>query len=103
MDLFQALAEPRRREILSLVWSREREAGEIHRRVGDVTFGAVSQHLKVLREAGAVRVRPEGRRRLYRADRAAVRALLARLERMWADKLGDLKSLAEMEEEEKRR
>ena len=100
MDLFQALAEPRRREILSLVWSREREAGEIHRSDGTVTFGAVSQHLRVLREAGAVRVRPDGRRRLYRADRAAVRRLLARLERMWAEKLDDLKSLAEEEERE---
>jgi len=97
MDLFQALAEPRRREIVSLVWAEEREAGGIHRAVGDVTFGAVSQHLKVLREAGAVRMRAEGRRRLYRADRAAVRGLLAELERMWTDKLGDLKSLAEME------
>ncbi len=100
MDLFQALAEPRRREILSILWKGEREAGEIHRAIGGVTFGAVSQHLKTLREAGAVRMRPDGRRRLYRADRAAVRRLLARLERMWADKLDDLKSLAEREEGE---
>jgi DNA-binding transcriptional ArsR family regulator len=98
VDLFQALAEPRRRKILSLVWDREREAGQIHRRIGGVTFGAVSQHLKVLRSAGALRVRAEGRRRLYRADRAAVRALLARLERMWSVKLDELKSLAEAEE-----
>jgi len=103
MDLFQALAEPRRREILSFVWSREREAGQIHRAIGGVTFGAVSQHLRVLREAGAVRMRADGRRRLYRADRAAVRGLLAELERMWADKLGDLKSLAEREAKERRR
>ena len=104
MDLFQALAEPRRRQIVSIVWSREREAGQIHRAIGGVTFGAVSQHLRVLREAGAVRMRADGRRRLYRADRAAVRALLARLERMWTDKLGDLKSLAQREagEEETR-
>jgi len=103
MDLFQALAEPRRRAILSLVWEREREAGEIHRASGDVTFGAVSQHLRVLREAGAVRMRPDGRRRLYRADRAAVRRMLARLERMWSDRLGRLKTLAEDEERENRR
>ena len=102
MDLFQALAEPRRRAILSLVWEREREAGEIHRASGDVTFGAVSQHLRVLREAGAVRMRADGRRRLYRADRVAVRRLLAGLERMWSDRLDRLKTLAE-EEEEKRR
>ncbi len=98
MDVFQALAEPRRREILGLVWKGEREAGEIHRALGAITFGAVSQHLKVLREAGAVRVRPEGRRRLYRADRAALRGVFSHLERMWTDKLGDLKSLAETEE-----
>ena len=99
MDLFQALAEPRRRQIVSLVWKHEREAGQIHRAIGDVTFGAVSQHLKVLRDAGAVRMRADGRRRLYRADRTAVRAMLAHLERMWTDKLGDLRSLAEREAE----
>lgn len=102
MDLFQALAEPRRRQIVSLVWRHEREAGQIHRAVGDVTFGAVSQHLRVLRDAGAVRARAEGRRRLYRADRAAVRRMLARLERMWAGGLEDLRSLAEAEEETQR-
>jgi DNA-binding transcriptional ArsR family regulator len=103
MDLFQALGEPRRREILGLVWNHEREAGAIHRAVGDVTFGAVSQHLRVLREAGAVRVRADGRRRLYRANRAAVRGVVRELEKMWTEKLGDLKWLAEAEEEEKRR
>jgi len=99
MDLFQALAEPRRRRIVSLVWQREREAGQIHRAVGGVTFGAVSQHLRVLREAGAVRVRTEGRRRLYRADRVAVRRMVARLERMWASGLDGLRRLAEAEEQ----
>jgi DNA-binding transcriptional ArsR family regulator len=103
VDIFQALAEPRRREILGIVWRREREAGEIHRAVGDVTFGAVSQHLRVLREAGAVRVRANGRRRLYRAERAAVRGLIPQLEKMWAEKLADLKSRTEFEEREKRR
>ncbi len=98
MDAFQALAEPRRREILGIVWKQEREAGAIHRELGGITFGAVSQHLKILREAGAVRVRADGRRRLYRADRAALRGLFTQLEKMWANKLGDLKSLAESEE-----
>ena len=100
MDLFQALAEPRRRQIVSLVWRQERGAGQIHRAVGGVTFGAVSQHLKVLREAGAVRMRAEGRRRLYRADRVAVRRMVARLERMWGTGLDGLKRLAEAEESE---
>jgi DNA-binding transcriptional ArsR family regulator len=103
VDVFGALAEPRRREIVGLVWKNEREAGQIHRALGGITFGAVSQHLKILRESGAVRVRPDGRRRLYRADRAALRGAFTQLERMWADKLGDLKSLAEDEERGKRR
>src|SRR5262245_30422292 len=97
-DLFQALAEPRRQAILRLVWRGEREAGEIHRAVGEVTFGAVSQHLRVLREAGAVHVRKDGRRRLYRANHATLRPLRTYLEKMWAQALGDLMSLAEDEE-----
>ncbi|HKA25343.1 MAG TPA: helix-turn-helix domain-containing protein, partial [Candidatus Eisenbacteria bacterium] len=63
-DLLLAVAEPRRQAILHLIWRGEREAGEIHRAVGGITFGAVSQHLRVLREAGAVHVRKDGRRRL---------------------------------------
>ena len=102
VDLFQALAEPRRRQIVSLVWREEREAGQIHRAVGGVTFGAVSQHLRVLREAGAVRMRADGRRRLYRADRVAVRSMVARLERMWGVGLDGLRRLAEAEEAESR-
>src|SRR5262249_44778582 len=97
-ELLQAIAEPRRQAILRLVWHGEREAGEIHRAVGDVTFGAVAQHLRVLREAGAVRVRKDGRRRLYRADHVTLRPLRSYLEKMWARSLGDLKALAEDEE-----
>ena len=100
-DLLQALAEPRRRHILHLVWKGEREAGEIHRGMPDVTFGAVSQHLRVLREAGAVRARRDGRRRLYRADRVALRPLRAYLEKMWSGALGQLKALAEAEEKKR--
>src|SRR5512132_3680745 len=59
----RAVAEPRRRQILRLVWDRERAAGEIAARF-DVTFGAVSQHLRVLEDAGLVSVRRDGRRRL---------------------------------------
>src|SRR2546425_4019080 len=65
--ILRALATPRRREILRLLWGRERSAGEIHRALGDVTFGAVSQHLRVLAESGLVRGRRDGRSRLYRA------------------------------------
>ena len=54
-----AVAEPRRREILRMIWDQERPAGEIAAAF-DVTFGAVSQHLRVLREAGLVEVRKDG-------------------------------------------
>src|SRR4029077_7946400 len=95
---FQALAAPRRREILRLVWREERSAGEIHRALGDVTFGAVSQHLAVLRRAGLVRQRPDGCRRLYSAQPAALGPMRRFLESMWDDALYDLKLRAELEE-----
>ena len=59
--VFDALAAPRRREILRLVWNREMSAGEIHRALPDVTFGAVSQHLRILESAGLVARRDAGR------------------------------------------
>lgn len=93
--MLQALAEPRRQEILRLVWEHERAAGEIHRAIGAVTFGAVSQHLKVLADAGLVAVRRDGRHRYYRARRAALGPFKKFLEQMWADKLGELAALAE--------
>ncbi len=76
MDALHAVAEPRRREILRLVWDAERSAGDVAAHF-DVTFGAVSQHLAVLRKAGLVSVRKDGNRRLYRADRAALGPLAA--------------------------
>jgi DNA-binding transcriptional ArsR family regulator len=97
MDEVQVIAEPRRREILRLVWDRERPAAEIAAHF-DVTFGAVSQHLAVLRQAGFVAVRKEGTRRWYRADRAALAPYAAMLERMWATQLDRLAELAETAE-----
>jgi DNA-binding transcriptional ArsR family regulator len=94
MDGLQVIAEPRRREILRLVWDEEVSAGEIAARF-DVSFPAVSQHLAVLREAGFVRVRHVGTRRLYRADRDRLGDLADVLERMWASTLDDLAALAE--------
>ncbi|HUJ58217.1 MAG TPA: metalloregulator ArsR/SmtB family transcription factor [Kofleriaceae bacterium] len=93
--VLHALAEPRRREILRLTWRAERAAGEIHRAFGDVTFGAVSQHLRVLAAAGLVDVRKAGRHRFYRARRAALGPLRRWLEQMWASALDDLAALAE--------
>lgn len=94
MDAVHAIAEPRRREILRLVWDAERSAGEIAERF-DVTFGAVSQHLKVLREAGLVTLRQDGRRRYYKADREALGPLADYLRAMWSARLDVLAELAE--------
>jgi len=97
VDAFALIAEPRRRRILELVWREERAAGEIAAGF-DVSFSAVSQHLGVLKRAGLIEERQEGRRRLYRARREALGPLAGVLEAMWAEKLGTLKSLAEVEQ-----
>jgi DNA-binding transcriptional ArsR family regulator len=82
MDPLQVIAEPSRRRILGLVWDRELSASEIADQF-DSTFGAVSQHLSVLRDAQLVSLRQEGNRRYYRANREA-------LEAMWRDTLRGL-------------
>ncbi len=92
-----ALATPRRREILRLVWGGERSAGAIHAALPDVTFGAVSQHLRVLFDAGLVSRRAEGRGRYYRARRRAIGPFRSALEAQWAGALDRLKLLAELE------
>src|SRR5262245_41042831 len=94
MDALQVVSQPQRREILRLVWDRELSAGEIAGRF-DVTFGAVSQHLRVLREAGFVRLRRAGNHRLYQADRERLGPLALALEAMWADTLDRLAAAAE--------
>ena len=91
------MASPRRCEILRLVWARELPAGDIHRTMPDVTFGAVSIHLRALREAGLVESRAEGQQRFYRARREAFGALGQELERMWEGALWRLKLQAELE------
>ena len=98
MEPLRVLAHARSREILRLVWRQERAAGEIHRALGDVTFGAVSQQLRKLEQAGLVGVRSAGRHRLYRAHREAVGPLAATLEAMWDDALYQLKLRAELDE-----
>jgi DNA-binding transcriptional ArsR family regulator len=96
VDALQIVAEPRRREILRMVWDRELAAGDIASRF-DVTFPAVSQHLGVLREAGFVSVRRDGRTRLYRAERTALGPLRPMLEKMWSESLDRLAQLVEEE------
>jgi DNA-binding transcriptional ArsR family regulator len=96
--VLEALAAPRRREILRLVWNAEKSAGDIHRAFPDVSFGAVSQHLGVLESAGLVARRPEGRFHYYAARRRELGHLGKWLETMWDQALSDLKHLAESEE-----
>jgi len=97
-SLLAAIASPRRQEILRLVWSRELSAGDIHRAMPDVTFGAVSLQLRSLQEAGLLHSRSEGRNRFYRARSEALGAVGEMLERMWDDALWRLKLAAELEQ-----
>jgi len=96
--VLEAIASPRRREILRLVWREEQTAGAIHRAMPDVTFGAVSLQLRTLMNAGLVDVRAEQRNRYYRARREAFGPVAAMLESMWDDALWKLKLAAELEE-----
>lgn len=90
----RAIADPVRREILSLVWREERTAGEIAARFA-ISQPAISQHLKVLRDTGLVAVRRDGTRRFYRTDQAAMAGVRAVVESFWDDRLAMLKAEAE--------
>jgi DNA-binding transcriptional ArsR family regulator len=96
-DAIRAIAEPRRREILRLVWSAERPAGDIAAHF-DVSRPAISQHLRVLREAGLVSERRQGTMRLYRARPEGLSEVRAYLDRFWDEGLTSLKREAEREE-----
>jgi DNA-binding transcriptional ArsR family regulator len=97
----QALAEPRRREILQLIRDRELSSGEIASGF-DVSRPAISQHLGVLKEAGLVSERREGTKRFYRARPEGLKELREFLEGFWAFSLQQLKREAEAEERKKR-
>src|SRR5436853_7565883 len=101
-SLLKVIAEPRRQQILELVWTKARPAGEIAGTM-NVTFGAVSQHLKILRDAGAVTMESRGRFRLYRANRKALGPLAAHLESLWRSQVWRMKRLAAAEEMERGR
>jgi DNA-binding transcriptional ArsR family regulator len=95
-DVFQVLAEPRRRDMLALLAADERTAGDIAGRF-DVTRQAVSQHLRILLEAGLIRERREGTRRWYSARPEGLAEVRAYVEAMWPTALGELKAAAERE------
>jgi len=96
MHAFDVLGDPVRRRILDLLVEGEHASGkvvEVISREFGITQAAVSQHLKVLREAGFARVRPEGARRIYALDPAPLRQIDEWLERyrgFWAHKLDAL-------------
>ena len=97
----KALAEPRRREILRLVWSQELPATDIANRFRDVTRPAISQHLAVLKDADLVIERRDGTRRLYRANTHTMAELRAFLDDYWTSGLERLRDVAEAEEARK--
>lgn len=90
----QAIAEPRRRAILRLVRDSPHSVNEIAEHF-DVTQQAVSQHLKVLREAGLVAVRPDGQRRLYEIRTDGLESVRELLAELWPAKLQALKRVVE--------
>jgi DNA-binding transcriptional ArsR family regulator len=96
--VLEAVAEPRRRSILRLVRTTELPAGAIAAHFADVSRPAISQHLRVLRDAGLLVERRDGTRRLYRTRPEGLGELRAFLEEFWDDKLETLRHEAEREQ-----
>lgn len=96
-EALRTATQPRRMQILQLVWDRERTVSEIAALV-PVSIAAVSQHLKKLKRAGLVAVRAEGRRRFYRATKDDMGVLAVLLESFWNERLDALEALARTEE-----
>jgi DNA-binding transcriptional ArsR family regulator len=96
-DIFNAVAEPRRRDILVYLALRERPVGDVVAWLG-VAQPSVSKHLKVLRHVGLVHVRREGRQMFYRTNVDAIRPLhewTRTFERFWGHQLARVKERAE--------
>jgi len=96
-DAFNAVAEPRRRDILNYLALQERSVSEIVEAM-EMEQPSVSKHLKVLREVGLVEARREGRQMLYRVNAMAIRPLwewTTTFERMWRHQLLKVKEIAE--------
>lgn len=102
MEPLQVIAAPQRLRILELLWDQELAAGDIAAQF-EVSWSAVSQHLRVLRTAGFIVQRREGTSRIYRADKAALGTLRAVVEEHWRQGLGRVKDLAEAEHRDRDR
>ena len=91
-DAFNAVAEPRRRQILDVLAGGERPVNDLVRELG-IAQPQVSKHLRVLREVGAVHVRDDGRQRLYRLDAGALKPIhdwVKRYEESWSERFDAL-------------
>ena len=96
-DAFNAVAEPRRREILDLLAAGERSVGELVLLL-DIAQPQVSKHLRVLREVGLVDVRDEGRHRMYRLNGTPLKSIhdwVKNYERMWEERFEALDEVLE--------
>jgi len=96
-DAFNAVAEPRRRDILNYLALEERPVGDIVRTLG-LEQPSVSKHLRVLLDVGLVRVRRDGRHMFYQTDAEAIRPLhewTSTFERLWRNQLNRIKERAE--------
>jgi DNA-binding transcriptional ArsR family regulator len=96
-DTFNAIAEPRRRAILDVLARGERPVNEVVRELR-LAQPQVSKHLRVLREVGAVEVREDGRRRLYRVNGRALKPIhdwVKTYERLWAERFDELDAVLE--------
>jgi DNA-binding transcriptional ArsR family regulator len=103
-DAFNAVAEPRRRDILNYLAMQERSVNEIVDSM-QMEQPSVSKHLKVLKDVGLVEARREGRQMLYRVNAGAIRPLFEwakTFERMWQHQLLRIKERAEAKNEEKK-
>ena len=96
-DAFNAVAEPRRRQILDALAEGERPVNELVRLIG-ISQPQVSKHLRVLREVGVVAVREDGRQRLYRLNGAALKPIhdwVQAYERTWSERFDELDAVLE--------
>ena len=96
-DAFNAVAEPRRRQILDVLVEGERPVNDLVR-VLELGQPQVSKHLRVLREVGLVDVRDEGRQRLYRCNGPALKPIhdwVKGYERLWEERFGELDAVLE--------
>ena len=102
-DAFNAVAEPRRRQILDVLTGGELAVNDVVHRLG-LSQPQVSKHLRVLREVGAVDVREDGRQRFYRLNGEALKPIhdwIARYEETWSERFDRLDSvLEELKKEE---